>query len=51
MHYEKFSQDMKNHNALMQRYSLNPSLKIFIDVLKTAFPSAPLPEAHESEQP
>jgi hypothetical protein len=50
-HYEQFSQDMKNHNALMQRYSLNPSLKIFIDVLRTAFPPAPLQEAQEPEQP
>ena len=52
-HYEKFSQDMKKNNTLMQRYSLNPSLKIFIDMLKTAFPSAPapVPKVQEPEQP
>ena len=51
-HYEKFSQDMKKHNTLIQRYSSNPSLKIFIDMLKTAFPATPplQPEALEPEQ-
>jgi hypothetical protein len=51
-HYEKLSQDMKKNNTLMQRYSLNPSLKIFIDILKTAFPSgqSPVPEVQEPEQ-
>ena len=52
-HYEKFSQDMKKHNTLMQKHSLNPSLKIFINMLRTAFPATPppQPEAQEPEQP
>jgi hypothetical protein len=52
-HYEKFSQEMKKHNSLMERYSLNASLQIFIDMLKTTFPPNPIPqtEAEELEQP
>jgi len=52
-HYEGFSQDMKNHNILMHKYSSNPSLKIFIDSLKTAFPPTPALnlEVEEPEQP
>jgi hypothetical protein len=52
-HYEDFSQGMKNHNILMHKYSSNPSLKIFIDSLKTAFPPIPASnlEVEEPEQP
>jgi hypothetical protein len=51
-HYEDFSKDMKNHNILMHKYSSNPSLKIFVDSLKTAFPPTPASnlEVKEPEQ-
>jgi len=52
-HYEDLSRDMKNHKQLARKYSSNPSLRIFIEMLKTAFPATPppQPEAQEPEQP
>jgi hypothetical protein len=40
--YEILSQDMKKHKILMQKYSLNPSLKIFIETLLNTFPDKKL---------
>jgi hypothetical protein len=36
-HYEDLSRDMKNHKELMRKYSLNPSLSLFIENLKAMF--------------
>ena len=51
-HYEKFSKDMKNHSILTKNYSLNPSLRTFVDMLKAVFPppQAPQPDIQEPEQ-
>jgi hypothetical protein len=40
--YEILSQDMKKHKILMQKYALNPSLKLFIDNLLKTFPDKKL---------
>ena len=40
--YDTFSQDMKKQKILLQKYLLNPSLKIFIESLLNAFPDKKL---------
>jgi hypothetical protein len=37
-YYDDLSKDMKKYKILMQNYSLNPSLRIFINTLLEAFP-------------
>lgn len=44
-HYDDLSQDMKKNKELRKKSQLNPSLKVFIDVLDTAFQ----PETDEEE--
>ena len=41
--YEELSLDMKNHKILMQKYALNPGLRIFINTLLAVFPDKKLP--------
>ncbi len=36
-HYEDLSRNMKNNNEIMRKYSLNPSLKVFINSLIGTF--------------
>jgi hypothetical protein len=40
--YETLSQDMKKQKILLLKYSLNPSLKIFIETLSKKFPDKKL---------
>lgn len=38
-HYDDLSKDMKDHKILLKRGQLNPSLKLFLDILQATFPN------------